>query len=254
MGGEQTIKDFKASNTEYNLAVRLSGKFKTAFPEGKPKAPEPKPEDGKPEEKKPDAPAEAGLKESAAENTIVLIGDSDFLQDQVSVQEAMNPFGGGQRMVVPVNGNLAFGQGAVEQLSGDSNLIEVRSRASRERPFTVVKQMQADAEAAYQTKIKDLETSLRDAQAKLNELQRAKTGEAGQRFILSPEQQAEIANFKKKEGEVKKQLKEERKRLRIGVESLETKTKWLNILVMPLVVAVAGLLLALKRRKLQAAR
>ncbi|MEK0450043.1 MAG: hypothetical protein RL088_2311 [Verrucomicrobiota bacterium] len=254
MGGEQTIKDFKASGTEYNLAVRLSGKFKTAFPEGKPKAPEPKPEDGKPEEKKPDAPAEAGLKESAAENTIVLIGDSDFLQDQVSVQEAMNPFGGGQRMVVPVNGNLAFGQSAVEQLSGDSNLIEVRSRASRERPFTVVKQMQADAEAAYQTKIKDLETSLRDAQAKLNELQRAKTGEAGQRFILSPEQQAEIANFKKKEGEVKKQLKEERKRLRIGVESLETKTKWLNILVMPLVVAVAGLLLALKRRKLQAAR
>jgi ABC-type uncharacterized transport system involved in gliding motility auxiliary subunit len=142
----------------------------------------------------------------------------------------------------------------VEQLAGDSNLIEVRSRASLQRPFTVVKKMEADAEAAFQKKIAELETSLRDAQTKLNDLQRAKTGEAGQRFILSPEQQAEIANFKKKEAEVKKQLKEERKRLRIGVESLETRTKWLNILGMPLIVAIAGILLALYRRKLQAAR
>jgi len=37
-GGEKIIKDFAASNTEHPLAVRLSGKFKTAFPEGKPKA------------------------------------------------------------------------------------------------------------------------------------------------------------------------------------------------------------------------
>ena len=36
MGGEQITKDFKSSGTAYALAVRLSGKFKTAFPEGKP--------------------------------------------------------------------------------------------------------------------------------------------------------------------------------------------------------------------------
>ena len=64
-----------------------------------------------------------------------------------------NPFGG-QRMVMPANGNLAFAQGAIEQLTGDNNLIAVRSRASRERQFTVVKEMQANAEAAYQSKIK----------------------------------------------------------------------------------------------------
>src|SRR5438034_289744 len=32
-GGE---KDFKASDKEYALAIRLTGKFKTAFPDGKP--------------------------------------------------------------------------------------------------------------------------------------------------------------------------------------------------------------------------
>ena len=255
MGGEQVIKDFKASGTEFPLAVRLTGKFKTAFPEGKPKVPEPPPDPAKPDEKKPAPPAETGLKESAAENAVVLVGDTDFLQDQIAVQEAVNPFGG-QRMLMPVNSNLAFAQAAIDQFTGDSNLIAVRSRASRERPFTVVKKMQADAEERYRAKIKELETTLTEAQTKLNTLQQAKAGQAGagQRFILSPEQQKEIENFRKKEGEVKQQLKLERKKLRVDIDSLETRVKWLNIAGMPLLVAAAGLLLALNRRQRQAAR
>ena len=156
-------------------------------------------------------------------------------------------------MIAPQNGNLAFGQSTVEQLAGDSNLIAVRSRASRERPFTVVKKMQADAEANYRSKIKDMEASLNEAQTKLNELQRSKTPEAGQHFILSPEQQAEIAKFRKKETEVKQQLKIERKKLRADIDSLETRIKWGNILGMPVLVAAVGLLLAAARRKRQGA-
>ena len=251
MGGEEMLKSFKASDTEYPLAVRLTGKFKTAFPDGKPKAPDAQPDEKKPGEKK-DAPADAGLKESAQEGAVILVGDSDFIQDQVAVTEMMNPFGG-QRMIAPQNGNLAFGQSTVEQLAGDSNLIAVRSRASRERPFTVVKKMQADAEANYRSTIKDMEASLNEAQTKLNELQRSKTPEAGQHFILSPEQQAEIAKFRKKETEVKQQLKIERKKLRADIDSLETRIKWGNILGMPVLVAAVGLLLAAARRKRQAA-
>ena len=251
MSGEEILKNFKPSGTEYPLAIRLAGKFKTAFPDGKPKAPDAKPDEKKPEEKK-DAPAAAGLKESATENAVILVGDSDFIQDPIAVSEMANPFGG-QRMVSPRNGNLALAQSAVEQLSGDSNLISVRSRASRERPFTVVRKMQTDAEANYRTKIKDMEASLAEAQRKLTELQRSKTPEAGQRFILSPEQQAEIANFKKKETEVKQQLKAERKKLRADIDSLENRIKWINIAAMPALVAVGGMLLAVGRRRRQAA-
>jgi len=256
MGGEQVLKDFKASGVEYALAVRLTGKFKTAFPEGKPKAAEAKPDEPKPDDKKPeDKKDDKVLKESTGEGAVVLVGDSDFIQDQLTVQEIQNPFAGGQRMVVPTNGNLAFVQGAVEQLSGDDNLIAVRSRASRERPFTVVRKMQADAEANYRNKIKELETSLTDAQSKLNDLQRSKGDQAsGQKFILSPEQQAEIANFRKKEGEVKQQLKLERKKLRTDIDSLETRTKWLNIAAMPVAVSIVGVGLALARRNRRAAR
>ena len=254
MAGEQILKDFKPSGVEYAIAVRLTGKFKTAFPDGKPKAGEANPAEPKPEEKKDEKKDDKSLKESTGEGGVVLVGDTDFIQDQLAVQEMQNPFGGGQRMVVPTNGNLAFVQGAVEQLSGDDNLISVRSRASRERPFTVVRKMQADAEANYRSKIKELETSLTDAQTKLNDLQRSKGEQAGQKFILSAEQQAEIANFRKKEGEVKQQLKLERKKLRTDIDSLENRVKWMNIAAMPILVTIVGVGMALSRRNRRAAR
>jgi len=253
--GEKMIQDFQKSGTEYPLAVRLSGKFKTAFPEGLPKPPEPPADPAKPAEKKDEKkPENTGLKESAEENVVILVGDCDMIQDQIAVQEMQNPFGGGQRMVMPANGNLAFAQGAVEQLTGDSNLIAVRSRASRERPFTVVKEMQAKAEEKFQSSIKGMEAGLAETQRKLNELQQTKQAEAGQRFILSPEQQKEIENFRKKETEVKQQLKIERKKLRAGIDTLENRVKWLNIAAMPLLVTVAGVGLAMVRRGRRAAR
>jgi ABC-type uncharacterized transport system involved in gliding motility auxiliary subunit len=240
LAGAQIASDFKATGTEYPLAIRLAGKFKTAFPEGKPKpAPSPGAE-SKPEEKA----TEAGLKESAEPNAVVLIGDADMIQDPLAVREIQ---GLGQRLIMPLNSNLSFAQSVVEQLAGDSNLIAVRSRASRERPFTVVQKLQAEADASYRSKIKELEGSLAETQRKVNELQQSK--DAGQRFILSPEQQQELINFRKKEADSKIQLKEMRKKLRSEIDSLENRVKWLNIAGMPVAVVVVGFALALRKRK-----
>ncbi len=247
--GEQTVKDFVASGKEQNVAIRLTGKFKTAFPEGKP-ADAPDKDDAKKDEAKKDAAGtEPSLKEATSEGAVILVGDSDFLYDQfaVRVQEFF-----GQRIVQPQNGNLNLVQNMVEQLAGDSNLIAVRSRATMNRPFTLVRKMQNQAEERYRSKIKDLEKSLTDAQTKLNELQKNK--ESGQRFILSQEQQAEIKNFQKKQADVKKELKEVRKNLRQDIDSLENRLKWLNIAGMPLLVAVSGVSLALIKKKKTAAK
>jgi hypothetical protein len=75
LAGENIMKEFKPSGVEYNLAVRLSGKFKTAFPQGKPadeKPDEKKPDDaGKTDaDKKEEQPAGDFLKESAQDNTV----------------------------------------------------------------------------------------------------------------------------------------------------------------------------------------
>src|SRR5436190_23053096 len=231
-------KNFASSGTEFPLAIRVTGKFKTAFPNGKPKpagSPEPKPEE---------KPSDSGLKESDQPNTVVLVGDADMIQDQVSVREIQAI---GQRLIMPLNSNLSFAQSVVEQLAGDSNLIAVRSRASRERPFTVVQKLQADADANYRSKIKELENSLAETQRNLQELQKSKEG--GQRFILSPEQQQELVNFRKKEADAKLQLKQMRKQLRSEIDSLENRVKWLNIAGMPLAIIFTGFSLAVLKRR-----
>jgi gliding motility-associatede transport system auxiliary component len=241
--GEAAIRNFQPSNTEYALAIRLTGKFRTAFPDGRPKADDKG--DKKPAAKATDAKAETPpLKESKGETAVALVADSDFVNDgaAVQVQELF-----GQRIVIQRNGNLAFAQALVDQFAGDPALVELRSRASASRPFTVIRDMEARAQQAYLGKIKTLEDSLNQTQEKLAALQRTRA--PGSSAILSPEQQAELESFRKKAAETRRELKDVRKDLRADSEALETWTKVINIAAMPLLVALAGLGLALWQRR-----
>ena len=254
MGGEQLLNDFKSSNTSYPLAVRLAGKFKTAFPEGKPKETKPDEDGEKKDEKKDEPKPEDSLKESKSETAVVLIGDADMLADNFSVV-VQNFFG--HKIVQPRNGNLTFVQNLVEQMTGDENLIAVRSRGTLNRPFTVIQDMQAKADERFRAKIKEIETDLQQTQQKLTELQAArqdKGGQQGQRFILSKEQQAELENFRRKEAQAKRDLKEVRKNLRREIDSLENRLKFANIAGMPIAVALLGIGLAVFKRQRARAR
>ena len=208
MGGEAIVRSFKPSGVEYDLAIRLTGKFKTAFPDGKPADTAAQPQPSPTPAQNNDTTA---LKEATAEASVILFGDSDFMRDEIAVQEFPGPFG--QRLVMPANGNLGIVQAAVENLAGDNNLISIRSRASRERPFTVVRELQTKAEAKFRDKIAQLEQGLAETERRLNELQSRKEG-TSQQFILSPEQQKELENFRKKEAEARKELKLVRRNLR----------------------------------------
>ncbi len=243
MGGDAIMNGFKPTGQTYDLAIRLTGKFNTAFPNGAPQD----------ESDKTNTIAKAGdnsLKESSTETTVVLVGDSDMLADEFSLQKTDSPLG---EMVNQLNANLDFAQNLVEQMAGDSNLIGLRSRASLSRPFTRVKEMEAAAEASGQAKIDELQKSLQDAEEKLSDLQQQKS-DKDQKLILSPAQQAEIDNFKKKQTEVSRELRQAQKDLRHEVVSLETRLTWLNILAMPCAITVAGVTTALIKRRKTSAR
>jgi len=244
MGGDSILNGFKPTGVNYKLAIRLTGKFKTAFPDG---APVDKAEAGNTNTV---AKTDDSLKESKAENSVVLFGDSDMLADDFSLRKMQSPFG---TMVSPMNANLDLAQNLVEQMAGDSNLIGVRSRATLSRPFTRVKRMEAEAQARGQAKIAELQQSLQETQQHLSELQ-AQKKDKDQRFILSPEQQAEVENFRQKQASVSRELKQAQKDLRKEVVSLETRLKWLNILAMPLGVTLAGVGIAVVNRRKTSAK
>jgi ABC-type uncharacterized transport system involved in gliding motility auxiliary subunit len=243
MGGDAIMNGFKPTGQTYDLAVRLAGKFKTAFPNGEPQDDSAKTNDLA-------KPPGNSLKESKSETTVILVGDSDMLADDFSLRKMDSPFG---QMVSALNANLDFAQNLIEQMAGDSDLIGLRSRASLSRPFTRIKQLEAAAEATGQEKINELQQSLQDTEQKLNDLQQQKPDSKDQRLILSPAQQAEIDNFRKKQAEVSRELRQAQKDLRREVVSLETRLTWLNILAMPCAITAAGVTTALiKRRKTSA--
>jgi len=190
------------------------------------------------------------LKESKVETSVVLVGDSDMLADDFSLRKQESPFG---PMISELNANLSFAQNLVEQMAGDSSLIGVRSRATLNRPFTLIKKMEAEAEARGQAKIDELQRSMQEAQQRLAELQQQKQ-DKDQRYILSPEQKTELENIRKKEAETNKELTQARKDLHKEVVSLENKLTWLNILGMPAGVALAGISIAVIKRKKTSAK
>jgi ABC-type uncharacterized transport system involved in gliding motility auxiliary subunit len=246
--GENILKEFKPSGNQYALAVRLNGQFKTAFPEGKPG----EKTDADKKDDKSTAPAktdDGSLKETKQENTVVLVGDSDMFYDNFTLHKMQSPFG---VIAQAMNGNLNFAQNLVEQLSGDNNLIDVRSRAVMQHPFTRIKEIQKDAEARYMDKIKELQDGRDKAMARLSELQQQKS--QNQRYILSPEQQTEIDNLKKSEANINAGLRKVQKDLRRDVVSLQHKVEWVNIASMPLAVTFVGIGLAVFKRKRTSAK
>jgi ABC-type uncharacterized transport system involved in gliding motility auxiliary subunit len=250
--GENIMKEFKPSGVDYALAIRLTGKFKTAFPDGAPqekkdeKADTEKKDEKKPEEKK----GSDSLKETKGDNTVVLFGDSDLLYDPFTIRRIDSPFGA---MSMAMNANLNLAQNIIEQMTGDNNLIAVRSRATLNRPFTRVKEIEAAANEKFQSEIKRLEDSAAEAQRKINDMQ-AQKKDKDQRFILSPEQRVELEKLRKEEGDTRKRLRQVQKDLKKEVVSLQTRLKWINILAVPLAVTVTGILIAIVNRRKTSAK
>ncbi len=274
--GEKLAKGVKPTGEQYPIAIRLEGKFKTAFPDGAPvvKAdPKDKPSDAAaqksatkspsdPKKTATSAPSDAStavaetapiapevLKESKANNAVILIADTDFISDNVAV-EIQEIFG--QRVVYPTNGNLAFLQALVDQFAGDGALVSLRTRQSASHPFTVIKEMETRAQQAYVGKIKALEENLQKTRESLAEMQKNKSPTDNAQ-ILTPEQQAQVDNFKKTAAETRLELKNLRKDLRAESEALQFWAKLINIALVPLLLLLLGLVLYILRNKRQAA-
>ena len=220
------LKDMVPDGRGRVLAARLSGTFKTAFPQG------------------PDGTNDVSQALSEGKGNVILFGDSDFLADDFCVQMIRTPFGAIPQLI---NENLTLFSNVIEQFAGREELIGVRSRGASDRPFTVVNELEAEATKKWQAREAAFQEELQKTQQRLSALQREKKG--GERFILSKEQQDEIVKLRKSQAETRKQLKNVRKELTADIDSLGLRLKVANIVLVPVLVVVFGLLRGSLRRK-----
>ena len=235
----EILKSFEPKGKSLTLAARLSGKLKSAFPDGPP------PDKDKKEEAGKDEPGKAHLKESKDVVNLIVVADSDILADTfwLQIQDFF-----GQRLVVPTANNADFVINALDNLSGSSELIGLRSRGFSDRPFDRVTEIQRAAELQYRDRERALNKELKEVEGKLKDLTTKE--QQGAAVILTAEQKQAIENFRREIIKVRSQLRDVRRALREDIDSLDAWIKVLNIAAMPALIALfaIGLLIARNRR------
>jgi ABC-type uncharacterized transport system involved in gliding motility auxiliary subunit len=226
------------------LAAIISGKFTSAFPNGAP-ANEPAPGTDADNAPAPAAPPTTpALKESSGNSTLLVVADTDWLFDDYSVRR-FNFLG--VQAAEPLNDNLAFASNSLEFLGGSQDLISIRGKGSSMRPFTVVRQMEVDAQRRYQEQLSALEVRITDVQQKLTELQ-GKRNE-GNRLVATPEMQKAIEDFQAQQAVMRGERREIRKALREDIERLENGLLVGNLLAPIILVGAVGFVVHRRRRR-----
>ncbi len=233
---EGLLRDYRPGDEILVMAARLTGTVKTAFPGGRPTAEDPEePETAGADKETERHPHRA---ESAEPINVIVVADTDMLQDRFWVQ-SQNFLG--QRIGIPTAANNDFVTNTLDNLTGSHDLISVRNRGSFSRPFTLVRAIQQEAEARFRQKEQALQQRLKDTERKIQDLQSRKEDQTT--IILSAEQQAALEGFRQELVVTRKELRNVQHELQKNIDSLENVVKFLNIGLMPLVIAVGGVVL-----------
>ena len=232
---EGLLREFKSADQSFAFAARVQGTLRTAFPDGPPQGAE--------------VPKEV-LKASAVPANLILVADADFIYDRFWAQVGEYQ---GSRMVEPFADNGSFFINAVDNLTGSGELISVRSQGTYARPFTVVQAMNRAAQEEFRAAEQRLQAELQQTEQKLSELQSSRGEQAGP--LLSAEQQQEITRFQTERVRLRRELREVQHNLRQGIDRLETRLKFVNIGLIPLLIGFAAALVGLTRgRRTRGAR
>lgn len=225
------------------LAGILRGKFKTAFPEGKPK----ENTDNKNTQQTTqnmNKATDTHLTECQNDNIIFIIADTDLFWDD----NAIIKFKFGQQTIMrPKNDNLALLFNAIDYLLGSEELISIRASGKISRPFIRVQEIQKKAQLKWQAEEERLSQKLAELQKKLQDLEQTKS--SGSKLYLSYEQQQEINKFRQEEAVIKKARRKVRKNLREDIEKLGNWLALFNIATLPGLVSIFGILVFIRRTK-----
>lgn len=222
---------FKPTGQRYTLAARVTGNIKTMFPSGPPSG-------------VTLAPGQTALKESAKPLNLIVFADTDLLSDFMWVHE-QNFFGQTVAQAWASNGDMVMN--ALDNLSGSSDLISVRGRASFRRPFERVDALRRTADDRFRAKEQELEQQLKETESKLTALQSKRSDQSS--IILTSEQEKELDQFQQQKLTIRKQLRAVRAGLEEDINGLGIEMKVINIIVVPFIFALAVVLIAIWRKQ-----
>lgn len=229
---------FRSEDRIINIAVRLSGMARSAFA-GPPSS----------EDEGGSGVPSGNLSEHIEQGELnaVIVADSDILQDRfwVRIQSLFDI-----RIPTKIANNGDFVSNTLENLSGNTDMISLRSRGAYARPFTKVEELRREAESDFRDQEQQLKDKLAETEDRIRQLQQSDSDEG--EAILSARQAKEIEGFKQERLETRRKLRAVQHDLNKSIESLGSKMKFINIILVPFFVVIVSLLVYLLRRKQRA--
>jgi ABC-type uncharacterized transport system involved in gliding motility auxiliary subunit len=217
------LQNYKPDNAHYVLAARLRGTFGSAFPE---RARQP-----------------GHLAHSAPNAEVLLVADTDLLSDRLWVEPQTLL---GQTMMQVFANNGDFVTNLADNLSGSSALLSIRGRSTSQRPFTRVQALRNVADQKFLQKEQELEQELAETRRRLDELQPAK---GSQGSTATVEQRQEIEQFRQRQLAINNELRDVQHQLNAEIDALGLRVKVLNIVLVPVLVVLIGLLYGWRRSR-----
>jgi len=219
------LSDYEPVPSPLVLAVRLSGLFPTAFPDGPPSG----------------SGQNAHLSASRRSGDVVVIADVDWLDDPYFLREDA-AFG-----LSIVSDNPALLLNLVDLALGDPALLELRSLPSSARPMTRVEALRAAAEAEYADEQAALEARTADIQTQLDSLM------SGRPPVEGP---APAASLESRIGELRAEMAMARDRLRSierefrkDIDTLEAGLRFWTMWAPPILILLTGMGISFWRRR-----
>lgn len=220
------LEDYQPTLQRPVLAARLSGDLRSAF-----ERPPSLPADGDPVlielQRQAMERALPYVSSSDKPAEIILIADADMMDDGFYVHPQTRQ---------ALADNAIFVLNALDNLSGDYALTELRSRTPASRPMTRVDEIEAAARDRLYAEQSRLEVLLAGAEARVKELEERRAGGSA-----STEQElAEISSYREQAIEARRQLRAVEREFRRDVDALAAQLAFINIWLPPIIVGLIG--------------
>ena len=223
------LNNFKSDEKNHLIAARIRGKVQTAFPDGLPV-------DKNNEELMDDDFINEG------NINVILVSDTDILADHfwIRKQDML-----GVSVPQPIANNGDFVINSIENLSGSTDLINLRGRGKYSRPFERVEAIRKEAEAEFREREKELQVALQETENEIRKLQQEQGNEKS--YLLNNKLTAEIEKFRNERLATRKELRSVQHDLRKNIEKLGSQLRFINIGLIPLLITLLSLIIGIYR-------
>ena len=179
-----------------------------------------------------------GLPEAQQDCAVVVFSDVDFISDILAYESWVF----GKRIY---GDNSALVLNAIDDLSGSSDLVSIRSRGNFKRPFVIVDEIERKAEEETREEVAKINAQIAGFQSELQSI--LASAKAGQEEVIGSSILQKQRDIELKQRRAQRQLNVVRLTRRERIEHLGNLLRGFNMLMAPAVILIIAIVLGIRR-------